>query len=176
MSTPATAAITALVLVDLQQWIVSLDLAPLSGGEVAEHGAALRRRFREAGRPTVLVRYLRLDGSDGGADGPAASFVAELAPQPEDHVVTKYGLDAFEGTDLDEHLRQAGVDTVVIAGIATAHGVAATARGALARGYTAIVVTGATTSLSAAEHTRAIAELDRLGVGLRDAADAVTLP
>ena len=50
------AAKTALILVDLQQGIVSRSaFAPRSGTEVAVTGAKLAERFRAAGSPVVLV-------------------------------------------------------------------------------------------------------------------------
>ena len=148
---------TALVLVDLQRWIVELPLGPRGGPAVVEACERLRTALSAAEAEVVLVRYARADGRDGGPAAPATQLMLPILPG--DHVVTKYGQDAFEGTDLHRHLTRQGVTTVVIAGIATAHGVAATARTAATLGYRTLVVEDATASSSAAEHRAALRTL-----------------
>jgi nicotinamidase-related amidase len=46
---------TALVLIDLQNGIVGLPLAPRTGSDVAQHSREVAGRFREAGSPVVRV-------------------------------------------------------------------------------------------------------------------------
>ena len=60
-------------------------------------------------------------------------------------------LRAFHGTDLDDHLRRRGIETIVLAGIATNIGVELTARQGFERNY-ALVVANASTGLSAEMH------------------------
>ncbi|MFJ5925410.1 cysteine hydrolase family protein [Kitasatospora sp. NPDC092948] len=156
---------TALVLIDLQHWIVGMPWAPTGGSAVVAACAALRESFAAADpESVVLVRYLRADGRDGGAGAPANQLVPALAPRPGEHLVTKHGLDAFEGTDLHARLQGLGVTRVVVAGLSTAHGVAATAARAVALGYETVVAEDATASQSAAEHRHALARLAGLGV------------
>lgn len=163
---------TALVLVDLQHWIVDMPWAPTTGTDVVEACARLRESFAAADpQSVVLVRYLRADGRDGGAAAPANHIVPALAPRPAEHLLTKNGLDAFEGTDLHEHLRGLGITRLVIAGLSTAHGVAATATRAVALGYQVVVASDATASVSLAEHTSALHRLGELGV-LTEAAES----
>lgn len=59
----------------------------------------------------------------------------ELPVDPEDVVVRKRRASAFAGTDLDLVLRSRGVDTLVIAGVATSAMVAATCYDAADRDY-----------------------------------------
>ena len=47
---------TALVLIDLQNGIMGMTLAPRSGADVLAAGADLARLFRAAGAPVALVR------------------------------------------------------------------------------------------------------------------------
>jgi nicotinamidase-related amidase len=160
-----SSARSALVLVDLQRWIVDMPWAPASGQDVVETCVRLRDGFSQSDpRAVVLVRYLRADGQDGGATAPANRLVPEFAPRPVEHLVTKNGLDAFEGTELHEHLRELGVTRLVLAGLSTAHGVAATAATAVALGYQVVVMSDATASVSAAEHASALDRLAGLGV------------
>src|SRR5262245_33866909 len=55
-----------------------------------------------------------------------AEVIPELAPLPTEHVIPKHRWSAFAGTHLDLLLRGTGVDTVLVAGVATDVGVAAT--------------------------------------------------
>ncbi|MEU3840455.1 cysteine hydrolase [Streptomyces sp. NPDC028635] len=155
-----TRARTALVLIDLQRWIVDMPWQPISGDAVADACGRLREHAADTGSSTVvLVRYVRADGADGGVGAAPNQLVPACAPRAGDHVVTKNGLDAFEGTDLDGILRREGVTEVVVAGLSTAHGVAATAATAVRLGYDVVVVSDATASVSEAQHREA---LDRL--------------
>jgi nicotinamidase-related amidase len=166
-----SAATTALVLIDLQQGIVSLPmLAPRSGTEVAATGAQLAARFRAERAPVVLVNVaFAADFGDalkatvdrpftrpeGGVPANYSHLVEGLA-QPSDILVTKHQWGAFYGTDLDVQLRRRGVKTVVIGGIATNMGVESTARQAHEHGYDVVIVEDATAGLSAEMHAFAI--------------------
>jgi nicotinamidase-related amidase len=166
-----SAATTALVLIDLQQGIVTLPmLAPRSGTEVAATGAQLAARFRAERAPVVLVNVaFAADFGDalkatvdrpftrpeGGVPANYSHLVEGLA-QPSDILVTKHQWGAFYGTDLDVQLRRRGVKTVVIGGIATNMGVESTARQAHEHGYDVVIVEDATAGLSAEMHAFAI--------------------
>ncbi|MFF9082930.1 cysteine hydrolase family protein [Streptomyces rubiginosohelvolus] len=159
-----TRAHTALVLVDLQRWIVDRPWQPVSGAAVADACGRLRDHFAAAdSAAVVLVRYVRADGADGGLAAAPNQFVPACAARAGEHVVTKHGLDAFEGTDLHDHLRQTGVTKLVLAGLTTAHGVASTAATALRLGYEVTVVSDATASESDAQHREALDRLTALG-------------
>jgi nicotinamidase-related amidase len=165
---------TALVPVDLQRWIVGMPWRPAGGDLVAAACVRLRAHFADTGSPTVLVRYVRADGTDGGVDAVANRFVPESAPRAGDHVVTKHGLDAFEDTDLHGILRREGITEVVTAGLSTAHGVAATAATALRLGHEVVVVSDATASVDDTQHREAPDRLTALGA--RTARVAELLP
>ncbi len=157
---------TALVLIDLQQGIVSRPtLAPYSGTEVVAHAVRLAMRFRATGGLVVPVHVVfSEDGGDAlrmptdaslrGGDPPPdfSDFVGKISPQPGDLVITKRQWGAFYGTELDLQLRRRGIDTIVLAGIATNFGVESTARDGFERGYTQIFVEDAMSSISAEAH------------------------
>lgn len=81
--------------------------------------------------------------------------------------MVKHGLDAFEGTGLHERLRRAAIMEVVLAGLATAYGVEATAATAVRLGYEVTVVSDASASESDAQHHEALDRLVALGVRVR---------
>ena len=160
---------TALVLIDLQNGIVSMPTQPRSGNATLAAGKALAERFRSAGALVVLVHVAFADDfADappsnvdaplrGGADRPADW--SELAPglaQPSDVIVVKRNWGAFHGTELDLQLRRRGVKTIVLGGIATNFGVESTAREGWQHGYDVVVAEDATTSVSAELHEMSV--------------------
>jgi nicotinamidase-related amidase len=76
----------------------------------------------------------------------------DLPVHSEDVVVRKRRTSAFVGTDLDLVLRARGVDTVVLAGVATSAMVAATAYDAADRGYRVTVLADACADGDAGVH------------------------
>ncbi|MFH9944546.1 cysteine hydrolase family protein [Streptomyces murinus] len=169
-----TRAHRALVLIDLQRWIVDMPWQPIDGAAVTEACGRLREQFADSGSSAVvLVRYVRADGSDGGIGAAPNQLVPGLEPRAGEHLVTKHGLDAFEGTDLHERLRGEGVTEVVIAGLSTGHGVAATASTAVGLGYSVVVVSDATASVDEAQHRGALDRLTALGARTGLVADFV---
>jgi ureidoacrylate peracid hydrolase len=82
----------------------------------------------------------RLMGRPPGLEGtPEVEVIPELAPDPEDYVITKHRWSAFAGTPLDLLLRGIGTDTIVLAGGATDIGIASTAFGARDMGYNLVI-------------------------------------
>jgi len=74
-------------------------------------------------------------------EGSAGTEVhATLAPKPGEVVVTKHRVSAFTGTDLEVVLRANGIDTLVLAGIATSGVVLSTVRHAADADYRLVVV------------------------------------
>ncbi|MEV4441475.1 isochorismatase family protein [Streptomyces sp. NPDC049577] len=151
---------TALLVVDLMERTVALPLAPHSGDEVAERVVELARGFRKAGAPVVLVRAER----PGVAEQPPGSGLLTGLAEPGDVEVVKRAVGAFHGTGLDAALRERGVRTLVLAGIATNLGVESTARAAADHGYELVFVEDAMSALTAEEHRASVAlDMPRLG-------------
>ena len=143
---------TALVLIDLMDRIVALPLAPHTGPAVLDAGLGLARRFRAAGAPVVAVRVQR----PAQAEQPPGSDLVEGVALGGDIVIVKRTVGAFQGTELHERLRALGVDTLVMAGIATNMGVESTARAAADLGYRLVFVEDAMSGLTAAEHQSSV--------------------
>ncbi|MFI5709320.1 isochorismatase family protein [Kribbella sp. NPDC051620] len=142
---------TALVLIDLMPRIIALDTAPLTGPAVLERSAALAKATRAAGGLVVNVRVERPD-VDVQPEG--SGFA--LDPEPGDVEIVKRTVGAFHRTGLDDVLRERGIKTVVLAGIATNFGVESTGRAADEHGYDTVYVTDAMTGLDATAHDFAI--------------------
>lgn len=70
----------------------------------------------------------------------AVEIVSELRPQEQDFVFDKLGMSAFEGTPLQMALRDAGLSSLAICGIATEIGIEPTCRHAADLGIVPIVI------------------------------------
>ena len=117
--------------------------------EVAE-GAALFQGIKAAG---ALV-----EGSWG------AEFHPDLQPLDGDLVITKRGVSAFAGTDLELILRNYGIDNVVLTGIATTFVLEGTARHAVDLGIPVTVLDDCCASMNADMHAASLTVLEILGV------------
>ncbi|REK74797.1 hydrolase [Paenibacillus paeoniae] len=154
---------TALVVVDLQNWIGN-QYAPYSAEKVISNAAALADAFRELDAMVALIRVSSKDLKDiprPKLDSPAPplnlpegwdQIVPGLRVTETDHIITKKQWGAFYGTELDLQLRRRGIDTIVLCGIATGLGVDTTAREAFMHGYQLILAIDAMTGFSQAEH------------------------
>jgi nicotinamidase-related amidase len=92
---------------------------------------------------------------------PAVEIIDDVAPRPDEPVVRGQAANGFDGTALETILRVAGVDTVVLVGIATDVAVESTARVASDRQYRTIVVSDACQADSDDAHTRALDVLQK---------------
>lgn len=152
---------TALVNVDMQRCFVDgSPLASPEGPALVGRVSELARACRETGALVVHTRgWLRTDGSNLGrvpelvppfitdlytAGAPTALFPEDLEVAPGDVVLDKPRYGAFHGTDLDLVLRSAGVDTVLISGIATNICCDTTAREASQRDYRVVFLSDGT--------------------------------
>jgi nicotinamidase-related amidase len=151
---------TALVLIDLQNGILGRKLEPISAEKLIERGKALARRFRAAGALVVLVNVAPA-ADERRVDEPSAlpktlphGFI-DLPPglaEPGDLKIIKKSWGAFSVPELDLKLRERGVRTIALGGVATQFGVESTARQAWDLGYELIIVTDATTSIAPEAH------------------------
>ena len=162
---------TALIVVDLQKGIVGLPLShPIDG--VVTQARALAATFRERGLPVVLVNVAGT--APGRTEQPVrmrgplpadwTDLIPELNQQASDIVVTKRTWGAFASTELEALLRTRDITQVVIAGVATATGVEATARQAYEHGFNVTLAVDAMTDSRSEAHDYSIKNVfPRLG-------------
>jgi nicotinamidase-related amidase len=162
--------VAALVVIDLQNAVVGMPCSPHATADVVKRSADLASAFRKRNLPVILVNV------EGRAPGrvqapfnftpPAnwAELVPELGREPSDDTVTKFQVGAFYGTALERILRRAGVTQIFLTGVATTHGVEATARAAYDHGFNVVLVEDAMSDMSAENHQHAIeAVFPRIG-------------
>ncbi|MFF3445646.1 isochorismatase family protein [Streptomyces sp. NPDC002667] len=151
---------TALVLVDLMERIVALPLEPHKGTEVLATAQELAESFRKAGALVVLVRVER----SGVAEQPPGSGLVSGLVAEGDLEIVKRTIGGFQGTGLDERLREHGVSTLVFGGIATNLGVESTARAGGDLGYDLVFVEDAMAAFTPPEHEASVRlDFPRLG-------------
>lgn len=136
MSTPA------LVLMDLQHGILGRHgdvgdyLARVAGAADAARAAGIpvihvAVRFRD-GYPEISPRnkgFSAIAAAGGLLESElAGQIVDEVSPREGEVVITKKRISAFVGSDLDVVLRAAGIDHLVLAGVATSGVVLSTVR------------------------------------------------
>ncbi|MFE7801773.1 cysteine hydrolase [Nocardia sp. NPDC057440] len=154
----------ALIIYDMQAGIVSQ--IP-DGDKIVQACVQLRDAARANGFRVFYTRHMSLPSAVAGVsqlrmamawqrlDDPAevrSSFpqgspqfqlVPELTPGPDEMVFDKITMSAFAATPLDIALRDCGIDTYAIAGIAMEVGIEPTVRHSLDLGYFPVVVTDA---------------------------------
>jgi nicotinamidase-related amidase len=163
---PAT---TALIVVDMQNDFCSADGYYASvGRDISQLAAcaapvsALLARARQAGMTVAFTRLL-YDEKHGSmedrhtirprrwtASGKrlmpgtrGANVIDAIAPRNDEIILDKTGYSAFEGTGLEQQLRERKIKTVIMAGVVTYACVLATAFSAFDRGFDVILATDA---------------------------------
>ena len=165
---------SALIVVDMQNDFVRVG-APLEvpdARETIEVHQDLLSWFRERERPIVFTRFIAgptrtlmwnwspqlappvcccwpgFQRAYGDIEGErdCVAIIDELAPQPGESQVDKYGYNAFHRTRLTDLLHAHGVDTVLITGTVSQICVDEAARGAFHEGFQAAVISDAVSS------------------------------
>ena len=155
---------TALVLIDLQNFNTTRELAPHPADRVVGNCVLLADEMRNRGGMVIFVRVLLDELLASPADNPmkkpgtpapppeAVQFSPDAQVQATDLVVTKRQWGAFYGTNLEQLLRRRNIKTIVLGGIATNYGVESTARAAFDQGFELVFVEDAMSSMAAEAH------------------------
>jgi maleamate amidohydrolase len=85
---------------------------------------------------------------------------ARLGRRPDEPVLVKLFASSFFGTDLDDRLREAGCDTLIVAGASTSGCVRATVVDAVQHGYRAIVPREAVADRAPDAHAGSLLDMD----------------
>lgn len=119
----------ALLVIDVQQGFSNPSWGPRNNPKAEANIGHLLTAWRESGRPVVHVHH--------DSSSPDGSFVpgtlgyepkAEAVPLEGEPVHHKRVNSGFIGTGLEQHLRDAGIDTLAIVGLTTQHCVSTTTR------------------------------------------------
>lgn len=122
----------ALLIIDLQEGHIS---GPRRRGEVGiacEYINHVSGMFREAGMPIVVIQDIEVDG---GIESEDFAVIPEIELTGGELILHKEWPNSFWMTNLEETLRQEGVDFVIVCGFAAEHCVTFTYNGAKERGF-----------------------------------------
>lgn len=121
-----------LLLIDLQRAIDDPRWAaagPRNNPRAEAHIVRLLAGWRRTARPVIHIRHdSRNPDSTYRPGQPGHDFRPETQPEPGEKIIGKEVNSAFIGTGLERHLRQRGIEMLVIAGVITNNSVEATVR------------------------------------------------
>ena len=176
------AATTALLVVDMQNYFMAegeLACCPVAR-DIVPNVNRLAETLRKAGGMVVWIqnaapeetlqswanlhemyepekRALRRERLTEGSDGYAFWHGLDIAPDDARVVKTRYSAFIQGSSDIEARLRERGIGTVVVTGVATNVCCESTARDAMMRGFRTLMVSDANAAPSDAEHNAALA-------------------
>jgi nicotinamidase-related amidase len=134
------ASSTALLVIDFQNEYFSGKMLIPDGMSALRNTQRLIAHADRAGMPVFHIQHVTPAGSPIFAqDGDTVRFHSELQPGAGHAVVQKSQVSAFQGTDLDQRLKAAGVNNLIVTGLMTHMCVTGAARDAVPLGYSVIV-------------------------------------
>ncbi|MBC7813650.1 MAG: cysteine hydrolase [Burkholderiales bacterium] len=138
---------TALIIIDVQDGLDSPKYGKRSNPDAERNMALLLADWRSNGRPIYHVQHMSTEpNSPLRPELPGNAIKRIVAPQGNEPVIQKKVNNAFVGTNLEERLREKGIQSVVVVGLTTEHCVSTTVRMASDLGFTTFVVADATAS------------------------------
>jgi ureidoacrylate peracid hydrolase len=184
------------VVIDLQNafMLPGMPVEVATAREIVPNVNKLAAATRAAGGKVVWVK-MNLEGQSEAwrvfFDGdPRRATLAELTPgargfelhadldvRPEDAIVVKRRFSAFiqGSSDIDRHLRDLGIDTVVIVGTLTNVCCESSARDAMMLNYRVVFVSDANAALSDADHNATLASIIRVFGDVATTDEAIAL-
>lgn len=179
---------SALVVIDFQNEYFSGKM-PIPEGAAALAKTRELITFADSHKiPVYHVQHVAPAGSPVFAiDGQTVKFHPDMQPRPQDVVLQKSTVSVFASTDLDQQLKKAGIQTLIISGLMTHACVAGAARDAAPLGYNVIVASdaSATRAITRANgvsidkdslHKAALAEVEDTFGDVLSTAQIVKLP
>ncbi len=162
----------ALLVIDVQEFFMndrSHAFVPASQA-ILPNIRQLINKFREIKQPVIFTRHAYLKGEDQGImgrwwgdnimdDDPLSQITTELAPLPDEPVIRKTRYSAFMGTELEDMLREKGIDTVLITGVVTHLCCESTAREAFMKDFAVYMTIDGTASYSEELHISSLRAL-----------------
>ncbi|WP_367084072.1 isochorismatase family protein [Pseudomonas sp. HOU2] len=135
---------SALIVIDFQNEYFSGKM-PIPDGAAALAKTRELITFADSHKiPVYHVQHIAPAGSAVFAiDGETVKFHKDMQPRPQDVVLQKNTVSVFASTDLDQQLKKAGIQTLIISGLMTHACVAGAARDAAPLGYAVIVASDA---------------------------------
>ncbi len=154
---------SALLILDMQRYFLDSDshAAIPSMRDIIPSIASLASAFSSIGRPVVMTRHLNTDENAAmmgrwwsdliREEDEKSRIVPELSFSYAD-IIVKTQYNAFYATELEEFLRRAGVEQLVMTGVMTHLCLESTARAAFVRGFETFVPADSTATYNRELH------------------------
>jgi nicotinamidase-related amidase len=153
----------ALILIDVQKAFDDPRMGKRNNPRAEANIARLLAAWRDSGRPIIHVRHDSVEPQSMLRPGqPGNEIKAEATPRDGEPVIGKHVNSAFIGTDLEQRLRNAKQNSVVIVGLTTDHCVSTTARMAGNLGFNTFVVADATAAFERKGFDGAVVPADEI--------------
>jgi nicotinamidase-related amidase len=138
----------ALLVVDVQEAMFGPKQPPpvYRADETVARIKALLDKARSAGAKVVYIQHHDRKDPKMAPGQPGFAIRAAIAPHPGETVVVKRICDSFAQTNLEQILRESGVERLVTCGIQSDFCVDAATRGAMNRGFEVILASDAHTT------------------------------
>lgn len=135
----------ALLLIDIQTGLDDPRWGQRNNPDAEQRMLDLLLAWRTRGAPVIHVQHMSTSpGSPLRPGLPGNALKPGFAPLPGEPLFRKTVNSAFIGTDLEAHLRRAGIGALVCIGLTTDHCVSTTVRMAGNLGFDTVVVSDAT--------------------------------
>ncbi|HET6161682.1 MAG TPA: cysteine hydrolase family protein [Dongiaceae bacterium] len=125
----------ALLLIDIQQGMFGPEEVCHEPERLLANAASLLSRARAAGVRVFHVQHCEDEGGSLAHKSAGWQIRPEVAPRAGEPVTEKWAASSFYKTDLDQRLRAAGIDRLVIAGLQTEFCIDTACRVAQTLGY-----------------------------------------
>jgi len=136
---------TALLIIDVQQGLDAPHLGVRNNPGAEQQMRRLLTAWRKAQWPVLHVQHMSTSPvSTLRPELPGNAIKPEVEPLPGEPLFRKTVNSAFIGTDLEAHLRQAGIGHLVVIGLTTDHCISSSVRMAANLGFEVTVVEDAT--------------------------------
>lgn len=132
---------TALLLIDVQNHFDDRSLGRRNNPDAEENMAALLQMWRKTNRPIIHIQHI---SNPSLPHHPGRDIKEIVAPLPHEPVMIKNVNSSFIGTNLENYLKDSGIESLVIVGLTTDHCVSTTTRMAKNLGFNPFIVSDAT--------------------------------
>ncbi|MDH3576413.1 MAG: cysteine hydrolase [Gammaproteobacteria bacterium] len=144
---------TALLIIDMQQGFDDPTWGQRNNPDAEANVSNLISFWRKEKAPVIHVQHCSLEpDSPLRAEHPGCQFKPEAAPIEGEPTFKKTVNSAFIGTNLESHLRDNGLENIVIAGLTTDHCVSTSTRMAGNLGFNVTLVSDATATFDRVGH------------------------